>query len=70
MAKNKITGRIWRHGPQTAEELKRLAEIREKVRQEFPPSKTPQSAQPAEPNQVKGKILPAVAALPPGGSST
>ena len=37
----KITGRIRRHGPDGAEELKRLKEIREKVRQEFPPRQPP-----------------------------
>jgi ribosome-binding protein aMBF1 (putative translation factor) len=41
MDKKKITGRIRRRGPETPEELKRLEEIREKVRQEFPPRHPP-----------------------------
>jgi ribosome-binding protein aMBF1 (putative translation factor) len=39
--KRKITGRIRRLGPESPEELKRLEEIREKVRQEFPPRDPP-----------------------------
>lgn len=42
MAKNKITGRIHRPGPQSAEERQRLADIRAKVQQEFPPRDPPQ----------------------------
>jgi ribosome-binding protein aMBF1 (putative translation factor) len=42
MDKKKITNRIRRRGPQTQEERKRLREIREKVRQEFPPRTPPQ----------------------------
>ncbi len=41
MEKRKITGRIRRRGPESAEEVKRLREIREKVRQEFPPRDPP-----------------------------
>jgi len=41
MDKKKITGRIRRRGPENAEEVKRLQEIREKVRQEFPPRDPP-----------------------------
>ncbi len=41
MEKRKITGRIRRRGPGSAEEVKRLREIREKVRQEFPPRDPP-----------------------------
>lgn len=37
----KIISRIRRRGPQSAEERKRLQEIREKVRQEFPPRLRP-----------------------------
>jgi len=40
MAKKKIVKRLRRRGPD-AEEAKRLAEIREKVRQEFPPRQPP-----------------------------
>jgi len=39
--KNKIVGRIRRSGPQSPEELKRLREIREKIRKEFPPRDPP-----------------------------
>lgn len=46
MAKNKITRRIRRGGPESPEELKRLEEIREKVRREFPP-RDPPRLQPA-----------------------
>jgi hypothetical protein len=41
MEKNKITKRIHRLGKQSPEELNRLQEIREKVRQEFPPLQPP-----------------------------
>jgi ribosome-binding protein aMBF1 (putative translation factor) len=41
MDKKKITGRIRRRGPESAEEVNRLQEIREKVRQEFPPREPP-----------------------------
>jgi hypothetical protein len=41
MGKKKIIGRIRRRGPESAAELKRLQEIREKVRQEFPPRNPP-----------------------------
>jgi ribosome-binding protein aMBF1 (putative translation factor) len=41
MEKKKITGRIRRHGPESNEERKRLQEIREKVRKEFPPRNPP-----------------------------
>ena len=37
----KIISRIRRRGPQSQEERKRLQEIREKVRQEFPPRNPP-----------------------------
>ena len=37
----KIIGRIRRRGPVSPEEVKRLREIREKVRQEFPPRDPP-----------------------------
>jgi hypothetical protein len=47
MGKNKITSRIRRSGPIGPEELKRLQEIRTKVREEFPPRKPP-SLQPAK----------------------
>ncbi len=40
----KIISRIRRHGPQSQEERKRLQEIREKVRQEFPPRNPPRLA--------------------------
>ncbi len=46
MGKNKITNRIRRHGPKSEEERKRLREIRDKVRQEFPP-RTPPRLRPA-----------------------
>jgi DNA-binding phage protein len=46
MVKNKITGRIRRRGPEGPEELKRLKEIREKIRQEFP-QREPPRLQPA-----------------------
>jgi ribosome-binding protein aMBF1 (putative translation factor) len=45
MAKKKIVGRLHREGP-TPEESRRLAAIREKVRQEFPP-RDPPRLQPA-----------------------
>lgn len=41
MAKKKPGGRAGGPGPRTAEELKRLQEIREKVREEFPPREPP-----------------------------
>ena len=41
MEKRKIIGRIRRRGPQSPEEVTRLREIREKVRQEFPPRDPP-----------------------------
>jgi ribosome-binding protein aMBF1 (putative translation factor) len=41
MDKRRIAGRIRRRGPEGPEELKRLEEIREKVRQEFPPRDPP-----------------------------
>jgi DNA-binding phage protein len=41
MEKKKITGRIRRRGPLSPEEIERLKEIREKVRQEFPPRDPP-----------------------------
>jgi ribosome-binding protein aMBF1 (putative translation factor) len=41
MDKRKIAGRIRRRGPESPEEVKRLREIREKVRQEFPPRDPP-----------------------------
>jgi hypothetical protein len=41
MEKRKIVGRVQRRGPKSAEEVKRLAEIRERVRQEFPPRDPP-----------------------------
>ncbi len=41
MQKRKITGRVRRRGPESPEEVKRLREIREKVRQEFPPRDPP-----------------------------
>jgi ribosome-binding protein aMBF1 (putative translation factor) len=41
MEKRKITNRIVRRGPQSPDERKRLQEIREKVRQEFPPREPP-----------------------------
>jgi len=41
MEKKKITGRIRRRRPGSPEEAKRLQEIREKVRQEFPPRDPP-----------------------------
>jgi ribosome-binding protein aMBF1 (putative translation factor) len=46
MDKKKIASRIRRRGPQTEEERKRLREIREKVRQEFP-LRTPPRLRPA-----------------------
>jgi hypothetical protein len=44
--KNKITGRIHRRGPESPEEQKRLRDIREKVKREFPP-RDPPRLQPA-----------------------
>src|SRR3990172_2837279 len=41
MAKNKITGRIRCGEVKSPAELKRLREIREKVRREFPPRRPP-----------------------------
>ena len=41
MAKKQITRRIRRRGPESREEQQRLKEIREKVRQEFPPRDPP-----------------------------
>jgi ribosome-binding protein aMBF1 (putative translation factor) len=41
MERKKITGRIRRPGPQSEAERKRLQEIREKVRREFPPLDPP-----------------------------
>jgi ribosome-binding protein aMBF1 (putative translation factor) len=41
MDKNKIAGRIRRRGPESPEEVKRVEEIREKVRKEFPPRDPP-----------------------------
>jgi len=41
MSKNKITRRIHRRGPRSDEERQRLAEIRAKVRAEFPPREPP-----------------------------
>ena len=41
MAKKKISRRIRRQGPVSEDERKRLQEIREKVRQEFPPREPP-----------------------------
>ncbi len=41
MDKKKIIKRIRRRGPESREELKRLQDIREKVRREFPPFKPP-----------------------------
>jgi len=41
MNKKKITRRIRRRGPQSEEERRRLQEIRQKVRQEFPPRNPP-----------------------------
>lgn len=41
MPKNKITRRINRRGPESPEERQRLAEIRARVRQEFPPRDPP-----------------------------
>jgi hypothetical protein len=46
MDKNKIVGRLRRSGARSPEELKRLKEIREKVRREFPP-RDPPRLQPA-----------------------
>ena len=46
MGKKKITKRIRGRGPQTQAEGKRLREIREKVRREFPP-RTPGQLRPA-----------------------
>ena len=46
MAKKKTDGRAGSRGPRSAEELKRLQEIREKVREEFPP-REPRRLQPA-----------------------
>lgn len=46
MEKNKIVGRVRRAGQRTPEDLKRLKEIREKVRKEFPP-RDPPRLQPA-----------------------
>ena len=40
MAKKKIAGRVRRRGPD-AEEAKRLAEVRKKIKQEFPPRDPP-----------------------------
>ncbi len=52
--KKKVTNRIHHHGPQTPEERTRLREIREKVRQEFPP-RTPPRLRPA-PEGVAARI--------------
>lgn len=41
MAKKKMGGRAGTREPRSAEELKRLQEIREKVREEFPPREPP-----------------------------
>jgi hypothetical protein len=41
MDKKKITGRIRRRGPESLQEQKRLQEIRDKVRREFPPREPP-----------------------------
>jgi ribosome-binding protein aMBF1 (putative translation factor) len=46
MEKRKTIRRVRPHRPQSAEELKRLKEIREKVRNEFPP-RDPPRLQPA-----------------------
>ena len=46
MDKKRIIGRIRRRGPESPEEVKRLQQIREKVRQEFPP-RDPPRLQPA-----------------------
>ena len=42
MQEKKITGRICSPGPQSDEERQRLQEIRERVKQEFPPRDPPQ----------------------------
>ncbi|MCC6124751.1 MAG: helix-turn-helix transcriptional regulator [Pirellulales bacterium] len=47
MEKNKISGRIRRSRPIGPDELKRLQEIRAKVREEFPPRQPPR-LQPAK----------------------
>lgn len=39
--KKKITGRIRRSGPADPDELERLREVRQKIRQEFPPLDPP-----------------------------
>ena len=41
MGKRRITGRIRAQGPKSQEERNRLREIREKVRNEFPPREPP-----------------------------
>jgi len=41
MARKKTIRRVRRGGPESAEELERLQEIRRKVRQEFPPRHPP-----------------------------
>ncbi len=41
MERKKITRRIRRRGPESPEELRRLQEVRQKVRQEFPPREAP-----------------------------
>lgn len=46
MGKKRIIGRIGRRGPISQEERKRLQEMREKVRREFPP-RDPPRLQPA-----------------------
>jgi ribosome-binding protein aMBF1 (putative translation factor) len=46
MDKNKVVNQVRRTGPRSPEELKRLKEIRQKVRKEFPP-RDPPRLQPA-----------------------
>ena len=41
MGKNRITNRVRRRGPESQAETKRLHEIRETIRQEFPPRDPP-----------------------------
>jgi ribosome-binding protein aMBF1 (putative translation factor) len=48
MENKKITGRVRRQGPQNAAERKRLQEIRDKVRGEFPPRDPPRLQSVAE----------------------
>jgi hypothetical protein len=48
MAKNRITRRIRRRGPESVEEQQRLNEIRAKVQREFPPRDRPRLQPAAE----------------------